>query len=368
MKPTILILDDEESILENVDEILRMSGYDTLLGKNGQEGLEIMKSHRPDLIVSDVMMPEMDGFEFHRIVRQNPAWTTIPIILLSAKAEKSDVQYGYQLGVDHYLTKPFDPDELLTQIRSRLKRAEEIQDVVRSELDRLKRPLLNGLDNELSAPLGLIHHYLEVYQERKSELRDAEAGEISRIMDQTLKRMTKLLEDLMLIVYIDSGAVEVEINRLYQPINLDQEIEDLIDQFSDLALQRSIQIQNHTPPDLVIHGHVHFVVDIYRRLIDNAIKFSSLNGHVWIEAEKTHEGVWVSICDDGMGIAKNQLGEIFKSFDQMDRIKIERQGLGLGLAIASRLAQLHGGEIQVQSELGNGSIFKVWLPISLGVD
>ncbi len=364
----ILIIDDDEPTLEVIAEHVRLSNYDVFLARNGMEGLQAMRANRPDLIVCDIMMPEMDGYEFYEIVRQNPAWAAIPIIFLSAKAEQNDIQKGYILGVDHYLTKPFDPEDLLIQMRSRLKRAADIQTAVESDLDRAKKNLLNVFGHELRTPLNQIYTYLEIFQKGKSKLDDVKADEISLVMQRTVNRMVKLVEDIMLITYIDSGATEVEIQRLYQPIDLALEIDVLIDEFSEPASGRNIKLSKHVPAELHINGHAHFIREIFRRLLDNAIKFSNPDGTIWIEAKHLREGVLVSVRDDGMGISKDQKTHIFNRFSQVDRVKIERQGVGLGLAIASRLTRLHGGEIEVESTLGLGSTFKVWLPTNLGED
>ena len=111
-----------------------------------------------------------------------------------------------------------------------------------------------------------------------------------------------------------------------------------------------------------MHGHAHYTREVFKRLIDNAIKFGQSGGNVWIEATRLPEMVRVSIRDDGMGIAKDELSRLFSSFKSDDRVRIDLQGTGLGLAIAGKIVGLHGGEIKVESALGKGSTFEVWLP------
>lgn len=130
---TILVIEDETQIRDNIAEILELAEFDVITAADGHIGLELAKSHRPDLIICDVMMPELDGFGVLENLRQSPYTATIPLIFLTARVERSDQRQGMNLGADDYLTKPFEPDELLTTIESRLKRQETVAERVTRE-------------------------------------------------------------------------------------------------------------------------------------------------------------------------------------------------------------------------------------------
>lgn len=366
MTDTVLLIDDNTTLLESLTDFLRLSGYSVVTAENGDEGLDQLEKTVPDIIICDIMMPEMDGYQFFNEVRKNSDWVAIPFIFLTAKGEKQNILDGYALGADHYITKPFDPEELLLLVRAHLRRSEELQKIMRRQVERYERPLAHSLAPDLRAPIELVQHYLDVYQKERENLAPERAEQISIVMSETLDRMVSLFEDLMLIVYIESGAVKVELQRLYQPLDLSQILIEIIDHLSPRAERSEVSLVPFLPPELPVSGHAHFTRDIFQRIIENAIKFSQPGGNIWIEAKSMQEGVSVSIRDEGMGISKEEQARIFSRSDDPGRVKIEKQGGGWGLVIAARLVRLHGGEIQVESVIGKGSTFKIWLPVSLG--
>jgi len=365
MTPTILIVDDEEAILESLADSLAMSHWQVITARNGAEGLQRLKETTPDLVICDLMMPVMDGIQLCRRVREEPAWVAIPFLLLAAPEDVEHIHEGYRQGADHCLTKPVDPEELHVVVESCLRRSQDIRGILRRQALRRTQPR-GTLSTELREPLELIQHYLAVYQEEIKRLKPERSQQISALTVRTLERMVKLFEDLMLIVYIGSGAVQVEIQSLYQRLDLTALLVEVMDSHRGAATQKQVDLVHFLPKGLRIHGHRHFLMGAFERLLDNAIKFSQPGGTVWIEAQRLRENVVVTIRDQGMGISAEQLGNLFMHFDNPERVKIEKQGTGLGLAIAAGLVQGHGGLIQVESALGKGSTFSVLLPGNLG--
>jgi two-component system sensor histidine kinase/response regulator len=360
---TVLVVDDDPTILDSIADVLRVSGYNCLTAANGIEALQVMQQHAPNLIVADIMMPKMDGYQFYEAVRQNAAWVSIPFIFLSAKGEQHDIRYGYDMGADHYLTKPFESEDLLVAIRSRLRRISDIQAAAQTEVEETKQQLLNIFGHELRTPLTYIYGYLSLLHEGEGRLGEEAKDEILQAMHQGVDRMVKLVEDLLLIVYIDSGAAEVEMSRYSQHVDLNLEIQQAVREHHKKAEARDIGISMVVPYDLVVRGVPAYTQDIFARLIDNAIKFGKPEGRVWIRAEASGGFVKVSVRDDGVGIPPDKQKVIFERFHQIDRDRMEQQGVGLGLAIAERLVQLHDGDIRVESQPGQGSTFTVRLPV-----
>ncbi len=360
---TVLVVDDDPTILDSIADVLRVSGYNCLTAANGIEALQVMQQHAPDLIVADIMMPKMDGYQFYEAVRQNAVWVSIPFIFLSAKGEQSDIRYGYDMGADHYLTKPFELEDLLVAIRSRLRRISDIQAAAQTEVEETKQQLLNIFGHELRTPLTYIYGYLSLLHEGEERLGEEAKDEILQAMHRGVDRMVKLVEDLLLIVYIDSGAAEVEMSRYSQHVDLNLEIQQAVREQRKKAEARGIGISMVVPYDLVVRGVPAYIQDIFARLIDNAIKFGKPEGRVWIRAEASGGFVKVSVRDDGVGIPPDKQKVIFERFHQIDRDRMEQQGVGLGLAIAERLVRLHNGDIRVESQPGQGSTFTVRLPV-----
>ncbi|MBN1119608.1 MAG: response regulator transcription factor [Anaerolineae bacterium] len=137
-KPAILVVDDEPGVLENLTDLLRLSGYEVIGATNGAEAIQILEKLTPDLIIADIMMPRMNGYQLYLRIRQNPDWMWIPFIFLSAKGEAEDIRFGKELGSDDYLTKPVEPDDLLAAIRGRLARYEELESQYSSNAPHVK--------------------------------------------------------------------------------------------------------------------------------------------------------------------------------------------------------------------------------------
>ena len=361
---TILIVDDDPVILTNIADVVRIAGYNLLIAKNGLEALQVMQQHTPDLIVADIMMPAMDGYQFYQAVRENLAWTPIPFIFLSAKGEQKDIRRGYSLGADHYLTKPFEPEDLLLAIEVRLQRVADIQAAAHNDVERTKRQLLTTFGHELRTPLTYIYGYLGLLQQEAGHLDEDEAEEMLSAVHRGVNRLGKLVEDLLLMVCIDSGVVKAELDRYSQPVNLNMEIPEAARELGVEASKRNIVISITLPDNLIVLGRPAYLRDVFRRLIDNAIKFSKPDGgHIWIETELQAEYGIVKVRDAGIGISSEHQKHLFGQFQQFNRDIMEQQGVGLGLAIAGKLTHLHGGDIQVASQPDQGSTFGVRLPL-----
>jgi two-component system sensor histidine kinase/response regulator len=361
---TVLVVDDDPTILDSVTDLLRISGYRILSATNGVEGLRTMQTNTPDLIIADIMMPEMDGYQFYEAVRENPAWTPIPFIFLTARGERKDIRRGYMLGADQYLTKPFEAEDLLVAVEKRLERVRAIQAVTKDEVEQVKQQLLTIFSHELRTPLSYIYGYVHLLEEGHKGLDDDVIGEILSDMRAGAERLVRLTEDLMQIVYIDSGAMMLRMEREGKDANISPLILQAIRELDEKAEKRKVIVSAQIPDQLIIWCVGEFVQDAVRRLVDNAIKFSKReDGHVWVRAEMVNDWVVITVQDDGIGIDPANLKLIFERFRQLEREKLEQQGIGLGLALTDRLVDMHGGHIEVESEPGVGSTFTIYLPV-----
>ena len=152
-KPLILVVEDDLALLEGVRELLELTDYSVLTAANGREALDVLETQCPDLIVSDIMMPEMDGYQFHEKVSEQPELSAIPFIFLSARGEKTDIRRGKELGADDYITKPFDDEDLLVAVRAKLNRWENLRQHRDDEVADLKSKILLTLSHEFRTPL-----------------------------------------------------------------------------------------------------------------------------------------------------------------------------------------------------------------------
>ncbi|MBN1427353.1 MAG: hybrid sensor histidine kinase/response regulator [Anaerolineae bacterium] len=358
----ILFVDDDLAIRESVTDFLRVSGYQVLTAINGADALEILQNQTPDLIIADIAMPEMDGYELYGIVRSNPQWNLLPFVFLTARGEQKDIRYGYSLGIDHYITKPFEPEDLLAVIEARLQRTRVVQETLSSSIEHIKQHLIHTFSHELRSPMTAIYGYVTLLQEDLDKLTDEQVREMLSHVERGTRRLSRLAEDLMLMFQIDSGAVGIEIARFSQFVDIGQLVNNVVQNLVIKAEEHHISIAIDMPDRLLVKGIPLYLTDILTRLIDNAIKFSHREGgHISITGT-ARDDVCIKIEDTGIGIPPDKQRQLFQRFEQIDRDRLEQQGTGLGLAIAMRLAQMHGGTIDVSSQENVGSTFTLILP------
>src|SRR5687767_11908185 len=206
----ILLVDDDPGILESVSDLLRLTGYKVITALNGALALPLMEQYQPDIIISDIMMPVMNGYELFEAVRSNPVWTAIPFIFLTAQGQRKDVAFGQRLGADAYVTKPFEPVDLLLAIENRLMRVRQLTSITEADLARMKQEIITLFSHELRTPLTYIVGYVTLLEDHRSS--DPES--IDDMVDGVKRgadRLVSLVEDLMLMVRIDGGVVAAEI-------------------------------------------------------------------------------------------------------------------------------------------------------------
>lgn len=217
--------------------------------------------------------------------------------------------------------------------------------------------------HELRTPLSILYGYSKILEQSQDTLDKEASDEIFLVMQESVDRLVKLSEDLMLMVYLDSGVASIALENVNEPIFIKHILENLILGLSGDFERRNISVELTVSDELTVVGHSPYLSDLYKRILENAIKFGRPGGSVWIEANALPEELQITIRDDGIGIAPEKKALLFNLFQQIDRESMEQQGLGLGLAIATRLAEFHGGRISAESELGQGSKFTVHLPI-----
>lgn len=361
----ILVVEDHKPLLTAIREVLEVEGYFVLTANNGVMALDVMEESSPDLIIADIMMPQMDGYTLYERVRTHPEWIPIPFIFLTAKAERDDILRGKDLGVEDYITKPFDPEELMVAVRARLRRSEAIQRASEAKFDQLKQQIVTVLGHELRTPLTYVSGYTNLALEDTDSLTPEELHEFLVGIKRGADRLTRLVEDLMFLIRIDTGRAAEEFKLLASTRrDLNQILDLVIQQNMEKAADRGVLLESDIeaglPPILRCEP---FLVDALGRLVDNGTKFSATSkGRVLVIVRAEDEWVKIRVVDTGVGIPDKRIPSLFKRFQQVDRDKMEQQGIGAGLAIAQELIHLHNGHIAVESKLGSGSTFAVTLP------
>lgn len=363
---TILVVEDDIALLEGVRDILELAGYRVLTASHGQEALQVLETQpRPDLIVSDIMMPRMNGYELYEAVRARPEWVAIPFIFLSAMGEKSDVRAGKQLGADDYVIKPFEEEDLLVAVGSKLRRSAQLQAVQEREISSLKHAILTMLNHEFRTPLTLVTSYTDMIAENGTDADAAEFQEFLLGIRKGSDRLRRLVEDFIFLVELETG----EARKTYEwrralITDLTALIEAAVAPYRPVAASRGLKLVVDAPPNLPpILADRDYLENALQRLVDNACKFSR-QGVVRVTAGVKEAVVHIAVSDEGIGIAPEELPRIFDMFYQSNRAKLEQQGSGSGLAIVKNIIEMHGGHIEVESQPGVGSTFTVTLPVA----
>lgn len=370
--PTILVVEDDMHLMEGIRDILEINEYIVLTATNGVAGLEILQAQPvpPDLIVSDIMMPRMDGYEFFNAVRAVENWVAIPFIFLTAKGERSDIKKGKRMGAEDYVVKPFDADDLLVAVSAKLDRKKQLDRVWQGEVSGIKRNILTILNHELRTPLTYVVAYADMLHRDAEDLSIDDMRTFLRGMNTGANRLRRLVENFILLVELDTGEAQQTYNWRNRPLN-DYEalMRSVVFKYDDLARERFVAIETCSDPDLPpVKGDLEYLNAALECLLDNAIKFSDkakpdAPSTVTMRAYQENDYVCISVRDEGRGIPPHELEHIFESFYQINREKYEDQGAGAGLAIVNGVARLHGGTISIKSNFGMGSTFTIHLPI-----
>lgn len=349
-KHTILVIDDEPNLLIGMAALLKGRGYTVLVAGNGNEGLGIARSSKPDLILSDVMMPPPDGFEVRRLLGLDPDLSTIPFIFLSARTGTEDRISGIREGADDYITKPFNPDELIARIETVFRRVkteqkrgyEEMKLLADQAMEKLRREVTQNFHHEFRTPLVNVIMPLELAVTDKFKDPDEQLHFIKMALSN-LEYLDSLVTDMVILTSID----DENLNAIRQPINPDihiiKPIKKRLEKYKrkniNLILKVQISPETYMPRKEFTQTLLH--------LADNAFKFSNPNGKVEMEVQATDGGgVAVSITDEGIGIPPELREKVFERFYQISQGDSRNyDGLGVGLTIVKAISEKLGGSV-----------------------
>jgi len=356
-KQTILFVDDEESLLDIVGSVLEAEGFKVVTATSVEKGIEHLSSVNPDIIISDITMPGKNGFDFFEHIRSLPHLQHVPFLFLSAHSDSESVVAGKEIGSDDYLTKPVDFHLLLSSIRGKLKRKEQLHEAAALQTEKIKSEIFRLITHEMRTPLTSILGATEMLSDSHGDLSTKELTEFLQMLQNSSKRLNMMVDDFLTATKIESGEILREMDIKDYRVTPNHIVQRLI---SDLEYQLShhgVKIENKiVDATITVHMFAAHMENILKRLIDNAIKFSQPESYVIVDLHESN-GFVFSVQDFGVGIASEKKSIIFQKFGQIDREKNEQQGSGLGLYIAYNLAKLNGADLWFESEEGKGSTF-----------
>ncbi len=361
---TILIVEDNTVIRKALESILKKYGYNVIIAVDGQEALTIVSGQVPDLIISDIMMPNLNGYEFYKLIRDMPDLGIVPFIFLTALDAEKEVRQAKELGVDDYLTKPFTKEDLICVVKGKLKRKAQIKSSTSKEIEDLKKDIIMTLTHEFNTPLTIIRGFTSLLLRNDLYLEKNELKELLNCIKAGGDRLGELISDFTAMIEIESGFLAREVALLYKKNNINSIIDSLKYKFTSNTSDRDIEIYCKLNQDLPLFNfsdkHISMAIE---KIIDNAIKFSNKEKIVIkINTDKEKDSICIEIEDNGPGIAEHEFENIFKKFYQINRRTIEQQGAGVGLTISKAYIEANSGNISVESKEGEGSKFIITLP------
>jgi len=351
-KGTILIIDDEPAILLGLSATIRRHGYHVVTATNGSEGIQKAREVRPDLILSDVMMPPPDGFEMRRLMSADANLVSIPFIFLTARSGVQDRVSGIREGADDYIVKPFVTEELMARIDAVLRRVSHERERVREEaklaagqeLEKLRNEILQNYHHELRTPLANIIMPLELVAGNRFDDPEEQAQFIRTALSN-VDRLESLINDLILLSNLDHG----NLNHIRQPIDVETRILSPAKKRLGRYASKGLVFTPVVSTGGRITAPRQEFVQAVLHLVDNAFKFSPNGGIVELKVTPGADGgVTLQIRDEGPGIPPDRREKVFERYFQgSSGDNREFEGLGVGLYIARSVFNSLGGQVIV---------------------
>ncbi len=372
--PQILVIEDDPILRGEVVEWLTFEGYAVLSAADGRAGLDLACAHQPDLIVCDIMMPQLDGYQVLIALRTQPDTANIPLIFVTARVTHADLRQGMQLGADDYLTKPFTHSELLQAIRVRLAKkaaqdqayqrtlAQVQQALTQEQEGRLLRTKLMALfAHDFRNPITAILLANDVLYTQSERLDPNQRVAHSKRIKGAALQLTRMLDEVLLVAQLETAQWELQL----EPLALGQWLQQLVEDFRIMSGENHpILLESQLMAPLLMDARLfrHIVAN----LLSNALKYSPVGSPVRVLVDSAADQCRLQVQDQGIGIPAVDQPRLFEAFQRASNVG-KAPGTGLGLALVKQAVTFLGGSIQVESQVGQGTTVTVLLPLQSAV-
>ncbi|PJA54933.1 MAG: hypothetical protein CO167_01010 [Candidatus Marinimicrobia bacterium CG_4_9_14_3_um_filter_48_9] len=365
-KGKILVVEDMAIQRENLRQILTLEDYTVETAANGLKALDALQNgYTPELVICDIMMPEMDGYQLREALREMPAWRGIGFIFLSAKASKEDIQAGKSYGVEEYLTKPVEIPALLQAVNVSLRRLQEIREAEKTRNEELFRELFTRVSHEMRTPLSIITGGLSLF-----ELESATSPEIKQYLNYIVNGHDRILALVEKVRHMQ----EAQNAQVPYVLGVTISVSEIPQIFENIFKKRTF-FGRYTEKDVV------FNVDLadednslnvnpkememmLEEVLENAIKFSDSTRAITVTGCKTKGNYELCIEDSGKGFPLQAQEDLFKPFFQFQREVQEQQGMGIGLAVVKALAEKNEIKLRMENSDAKHGRFIFSVPIA----
>jgi signal transduction histidine kinase len=361
----VLVIEDSETVLAEIEGILEANGFEVITASDGRMGLWRLWGGLPDLILCDLMMPEMDGFEVLEALRERPEWATIPFVCLTARTERQAMRRAMEMGADDYVTKPVTARELVSAVTAGLHKRARIENEASERLGDLRRSITLALPHEFRTPLSIILGYSELLVDEAEQRVDEELKSIATSVSAAAAQLHRLTENFLLYAQLELTA-RAEGQR--GPFDVDKPaalhlVAEAVAQDCAANLRRTSDIECDLEP-VALYLREDILRKVVTELVDNAFKFSEPGKKVRVITRQDCGRGSLTIADQGMGMVEQEIASL-GAYLQFDRVVREQQGMGLGLGIVRRVAEICGGELTIESEPDRGTAVSLHLPTGL---
>ena len=362
----LLVVDDVQTNVLLLKALLGKEGYGILVANNGQEALEVIRNENPDLILLDVMMPGMDGFEVAERLKSEEFRCEIPIIFLTALDDTQSIVNGFKLGVGDFISKPFNKEELIIRVthqislvaakRIILNKTEELQRTIAG-----RDKLYSVIAHDLRSPMGSIKMVLNMMiLNLPVEKIGSEMYELLTMANQTTEDVFSLLDNLLKWTKSQIG----NLNVVYQDIDVVEVVDSVIDVFNIVAGLKKITIREEKTEKLPVSADIDMLKTVIRNLLSNAIKFSNENSEVVVKMEEQGDMAVISVKDNGCGIDEEGQKKLLHTDTHFSTFGTNNEeGSGLGLLLCQDFVVKNGGKLWFTSKKGEGSTFYFSVPL-----
>lgn len=373
----LLIIDDVADNLQVIGSILMEQNYDVSFARSGEEALGILENNNFDLILLDILMPVMDGFEVCKKIRKKPEITNIPIVFLTARSDIDSVIKGFDLGAQDYISKPFKAEELLARVKTQVelkKQREQLEDMnsllekrvnertrqLREAnqqlaiLEKAKNNFLTLISHELRTPLNILSGFSEILEESLKEKADVEA--LKHIRSST-EKLINLSETALLITEIQLGKYLFD----FKPVDLVEITREALRRHASSINKKAIKTNTRLPEKLFIKGDHDLLLNSVVRIIENAVEVIDQSGNIYIDSTETDKEIEYIIGDDGPGFTADNLKKIFEVFSKNIDIS-SYSGFGLGLPAVKLVMDIHAGTIEARNRQQGGAQISLKFP------
>ncbi|MBQ7870486.1 MAG: hybrid sensor histidine kinase/response regulator [Prevotella sp.] len=361
----ILIVDDVVSNVLLLKILLTNEKFQICTASNGRECIEKAKSERPDLILLDVMMPDLNGFDTAVILKGDPETSNIPIIFLTALNTPADLVQGFKVGASDFLTKPFNKEELIVRVMQQISLV-AARRIIMAQNEELRHTISNRdkmysvIAHDLRSPMASIRMVLNLFVNAVTpEMIGQELYDLVDKANKESEETHSLLDNLLKWTKSQTGRLNV----VYQDFEINDVVLGVVDIFVIIAETKNIRLNCDLGAEkFKVHADADMLNTVIRNFLSNAIKFSNENSTIDITVRRTGDFARISVRDHGVGIDEERLANLFSSGKTTYGTNNE-EGSGLGLQLCKDFAVKNGGDVEVESVRGEGSTFSVLVPL-----